>query len=129
MMTKAKSKYRSEIAAAVHDGMSALHRVGAVGDDTMRGFDRSCLIAEPPVACDRIPVAGDHLCPKRNKHLKPPAPRCLNSYLSGVLIGCLLCWGLIQLKEKRARRGRGTANSQTIGAIPAGVFSNPGLSQ
>ena len=36
-------KYRSEAMAAIHETMEALHRVGAVGKQTMRRFDDACL--------------------------------------------------------------------------------------
>lgn len=35
--------YRSPPSAAVHEGMSDLHRLGLVDDATMRSFDASCL--------------------------------------------------------------------------------------
>ena len=36
-------KYRSKAMAAVHETMEALHKVGAVGKQTMRHFDDACL--------------------------------------------------------------------------------------
>ena len=36
-------KYRSKIAAAVHESMSDLHEIGLVDKKTMREFDASCL--------------------------------------------------------------------------------------
>jgi putative transcriptional regulator len=42
-MTKAKGKYRSEIAEVVHEGLRGLHRLGVVDKRTMREFDVRCL--------------------------------------------------------------------------------------
>ena len=39
-MTK---KYRSEVFAAIHETMEALHEVGAIEKQTMREFDEACL--------------------------------------------------------------------------------------
>lgn len=36
-------RYRSDAMAAVHETMEALHDVGAIGKQTMRGFDEACL--------------------------------------------------------------------------------------
>ena len=36
-------KYRSKIAAAVHESMSDLHEIGLLDKKTMREFDASCL--------------------------------------------------------------------------------------
>ena len=36
-------KYRSKIAAAVHESMSDLHEIGLLNKKTMREFDASCL--------------------------------------------------------------------------------------
>jgi putative transcriptional regulator len=38
-----RKKYRSEAMAAIHETMAALHKVGAIGKQTMRGFDGACL--------------------------------------------------------------------------------------
>ncbi len=38
-----KRTYRSPIAEAVHDGVSAMHRLGLVDRRTMRDFDMRCL--------------------------------------------------------------------------------------
>lgn len=43
MKTKPKSKYRSEIAAAVHETIRGMHRAGVVDKKTMREFDVRCL--------------------------------------------------------------------------------------
>jgi len=39
-MTK---RYRSEVSAAIHETMEALHEVGAIDKQTMREFDEACL--------------------------------------------------------------------------------------
>jgi putative transcriptional regulator len=39
----AKRKYRSEIAAAVHEGVQGMHKLGLVDKKTMREFDLRCL--------------------------------------------------------------------------------------
>ncbi|NYZ77354.1 DNA-binding transcriptional regulator [Candidatus Micrarchaeota archaeon] len=39
-MTK---RYRSEVFAAIHETMDALHEVGAIDKQTMREFDEACL--------------------------------------------------------------------------------------
>ena len=44
-MAKKTKKYRSEIAEAVHEGISGLHRVGLVDKKTMREFYLRCLTA------------------------------------------------------------------------------------
>jgi putative transcriptional regulator len=38
-----KPKYRSEIAAAVHEGVRGMHRLGLVNEKTVREFDMRCL--------------------------------------------------------------------------------------
>ncbi len=38
-----KSKFRSPIAEAVHEGLSGMHRLGLVDRRTMRNFDIDCL--------------------------------------------------------------------------------------
>ena len=40
---RSRLRYRSEAAAAIHESMQALHRVGAIDKTTMREFDESCL--------------------------------------------------------------------------------------
>jgi putative transcriptional regulator len=42
-MTKTKPKYRSEIAAAMHETVQGMHRLGLVDKKTMRDFDVRCL--------------------------------------------------------------------------------------
>ena len=36
-------RYRSDAMAAIHETMEALHKVGAIDKQTMRGFDDRCL--------------------------------------------------------------------------------------
>ncbi len=38
-----KPRFRSEVAAAVHEGVRGMHRLGLVGEQTMREFDVRCL--------------------------------------------------------------------------------------
>ena len=42
-MTKTTTKYRSNIAAAMHETVSDMHRLGLVDKKTMREFDVRCL--------------------------------------------------------------------------------------
>jgi putative transcriptional regulator len=44
-MAKKITKYRSEIAGAVHEGVRGMHRLGLVDKKTMREFDVRCLTA------------------------------------------------------------------------------------
>ena len=43
-MAKKTKKYRSEIAKAVHEGVSGMRRLGLVDKKTMRDFDVRCLV-------------------------------------------------------------------------------------
>ena len=38
-----KAEYRSDVAAAVHEGVRGMHRLGLVDKKTMRDFDVRCL--------------------------------------------------------------------------------------
>lgn len=38
-----RKKFKSDAFEAIHSSATALHRVGAIGKDTMRSFDESCL--------------------------------------------------------------------------------------
>jgi putative transcriptional regulator len=38
-----KPEYRGEVAAAVHEGVRGMHRLGLVDKKTMREFDLRCL--------------------------------------------------------------------------------------
>jgi putative transcriptional regulator len=46
----AKAKYRSEIAAAVHEGVRGMYRLGVVDKQTMRDFDIRCLTTVEPLS-------------------------------------------------------------------------------
>jgi putative transcriptional regulator len=47
-------KYRSDAMASVHETMEALHKVGAIGKQTMRCFDDACLTAVQPLSPKQI---------------------------------------------------------------------------
>ena len=47
-------KYRSDALAAIHETMAALHDVGAIGKQTMREFDDSCLTPVHILSPDEI---------------------------------------------------------------------------
>jgi putative transcriptional regulator len=47
-------KYRSEIAAAVHESMQDLHEIGLIDNKTMRHFDKTCLTPVEPLSPDDI---------------------------------------------------------------------------
>jgi putative transcriptional regulator len=47
-------KYRSEAMAAIHETMEALHKIGAVDKQTMRGFDSACLTSVQPLSPRQI---------------------------------------------------------------------------
>ena len=47
-------KYRSEAMASVHETMEALHKVGAIGKQTMRRFDDACLTQVQPLSPKQI---------------------------------------------------------------------------
>jgi putative transcriptional regulator len=49
-------KYRSDALAAIHEAMEALHKVGAIGKQTMRGFDDACLTPVQPLSAKQIKV-------------------------------------------------------------------------
>lgn len=47
-------KYRSDAMAAIHETMEALHSVGAIDKQTMRGFDEACLTPVRPLLPEEI---------------------------------------------------------------------------
>ena|SRR5437763_1103577 len=47
-------KYRSDGMAAIHETMEALHKVGAIDKQTMRGFDDACLTPVEPLSAKQI---------------------------------------------------------------------------
>jgi putative transcriptional regulator len=53
-MAKAKPKFRSEIAAAMHETVSGMYRLGLVDKKTMRDFDVRCLTAVEPLSGEDI---------------------------------------------------------------------------
>lgn len=59
-------KYRSEAYAAIHETMEALHEVGAIGKQTMREFDESCLTPAQPMPPERIRAL------REREHLSQP---------------------------------------------------------
>ena len=59
-------KYRSEAYAAIHETMEALHEIGAIGKQTMREFDASCLTPALPMPPERIRAL------REREHLSQP---------------------------------------------------------
>ena len=49
-----KKIYKSEVFAAVHQMMEDLHEVGAIDKQTMREFDKDCLVAAPVLKPEEI---------------------------------------------------------------------------
>jgi putative transcriptional regulator len=47
-------KYRSRLAAAIHETAAGLHRIGLMDKATMREFDASCLTAIEPLSAKQI---------------------------------------------------------------------------
>jgi putative transcriptional regulator len=47
-----RKKYRSEIAAAVHESMQDLHEIGLIDNKTMHHFDKTCLTPVEPLLRD-----------------------------------------------------------------------------
>src|SRR5215467_14533140 len=47
-------KYRSSAMASIHETMQALHKVGAIDKQTMRGFDQACLTEVQPLTPKQI---------------------------------------------------------------------------
>ena len=50
----AKRKFKSEAFKAIHSSASALHKVGAIDQTTMRSFDTSCLASPTPLKPQQI---------------------------------------------------------------------------
>lgn len=50
-MTK---RYRNDASAAIHETMDALLNVGAIDKQTMREFDKACLLPAEPMSPERI---------------------------------------------------------------------------
>ena len=53
-MTKRKPKYRSEIAAAMHETARGMYHVGIIDKKTMREFDIDCLTQVDELSADEI---------------------------------------------------------------------------
>ena len=47
-------KYRSDVLAAIHETMEAVHEVGAIDKQTMRSFDAACLTPVQVLAPEEI---------------------------------------------------------------------------
>ena len=45
----AKRKFKSDAFEAIHTSAAALHKVGAIGKETMRSFDAACLSEPAPL--------------------------------------------------------------------------------
>jgi putative transcriptional regulator len=71
-MTK-NLKYKSDLDEAIHSSASALYRVGAIDQATMRNFDESCLV--PPAIKPRQIKA----LRKRHRVSQPVFARYLNT--------------------------------------------------
>jgi putative transcriptional regulator len=46
--------YKSDAMASIHETMEALHKVGAIDKQTMRGFDDACLTPVRPLTAKQI---------------------------------------------------------------------------
>jgi putative transcriptional regulator len=53
-MAKMKRTYRSDIASAIHESATDLHRLGFIDKTTMRKFDASCLTPVKPLSGPQI---------------------------------------------------------------------------
>jgi putative transcriptional regulator len=69
-----KSKFKDDLAEAIHSSASAMFRIGAINQATMREFDESCL-AKPPV----FAPADIKRLRLRNKVSQPVFARYLNT--------------------------------------------------
>jgi putative transcriptional regulator len=47
-------RYRSDAMASLHETMEALHHIGAIDKQTMRGFDDACLTPVTPLTATQI---------------------------------------------------------------------------
>jgi putative transcriptional regulator len=75
----AKPKYRSDVSESIHTAAAALHRVGAIDKETMRGFDARHLVVPPTIAPAEIKRLRI-----RNKVSQPVFARYLNTSESTV---------------------------------------------
>lgn len=69
----AKSKYRSPVAEAVHDGVRGMHRLSLVDKKTMREFDVRCL-----TTVDELSAADIQKLRKREGVSQAVLAVCLN---------------------------------------------------
>ena len=49
-----QNKYQSEIAAAVHEDMRDMFKIGVIDKQTMRTFDELCLVPVQPMTAEEI---------------------------------------------------------------------------
>jgi putative transcriptional regulator len=54
MTKKRKARYKSKIAAAIHETMRGAHKAGVIGKRTMREFDALCLARVEALSADEI---------------------------------------------------------------------------
>lgn len=54
-----KTNYPNDIAEAVHETASGLHRIGLIDEKTMREFDASCLTTIEPLTPEEILALRD----------------------------------------------------------------------
>ena len=91
----AKRKFKSEAFEAIHSSVSALHKVGAIDQTTMRSFDASCLASPLPLKPQQIkklrqrlrvsqPVFARYLNTSEVYDLKPTSEESRDSVESGV---------------------------------------------
>jgi len=90
-MAKKTKKYRSEIARAVHEGISGMRRLGLVDKKTMREFDMRCLTPIENISAKEIQALR-----KREGISQAILARCLN-----------LTTGQISQLERGAKHARG----------------------
>lgn len=55
-----KKKYRSDIAAAVHESMHDLYEIGIIDEKRMRHFDKTCLTSVEPLSPEEIAEIRQH---------------------------------------------------------------------
>ena len=72
-----KKKYKSEALEDLHEGLSALQKIGAIDKITMDKFDQDCLLPSDDISADEIveirqslnlsqPVFADYLNVSKN---------------------------------------------------------------
>jgi putative transcriptional regulator len=57
-----KRKFKSKAFEAIHSSASAMHKVGAIDQTTMRSFDASCLASPPFLKPKQIKKLRQRLC-------------------------------------------------------------------